>query len=61
MVLQIKCSDPIGFQSCLNEISELKKLAVLVTSLSYKDLIPYMSSTLPHSDIDKLAMELIEL
>lgn len=48
-------------ESCFNEISELKKLAVLVTSLSYEELTPYMSSSLPHSDICKSAMELIEL
>jgi hypothetical protein len=48
-------------ENCLSEISELKKLAVLISSLSYEELIPYMSNGLQHVEISKLATELIEL
>jgi hypothetical protein len=48
-------------ESCLDEVSELIKLVVLVTLLSYEELIPFMNNSLSHADIYKLAMELIEL
>ena len=48
-------------ENCSNEMSELKKLAVLIASLSYEELIPHMSNGLPHVEISKLATELIEL
>lgn len=48
-------------ENCSNEMSELKKLAVLIVSLSYEELIPYMSNGLPHVYVSKLATELIEL
>jgi hypothetical protein len=45
----------------LSEVSELIKLVVLVSSLSYEELIPFMNNSLSHADIQKSAMELIEL
>jgi hypothetical protein len=48
-------------ESCLDEVSELIKLVVLVVSLSYEELTPFMDSSLSHADIYKSAMELIKL
>ncbi|WP_350431743.1 hypothetical protein ABIS04_16310 [Shewanella sp. H8] len=48
-------------ENCFDEVSELIKLVVLVTSLSYEELIPVMDNSLSHTDIYKSAMELIEL
>ncbi|WP_282109941.1 DUF6988 family protein [Shewanella algicola] len=48
-------------ENCSDEISELKKMAILVASLSYKELIPFMNSSLVHADIFTSATELIEL
>jgi hypothetical protein len=48
-------------ESCLDEMSELKKMSILVASLSYEELIPFMDNSLSHADIFKSATELIEL
>ena len=47
--------------NCLSEMAEIKKLAVLISSLSYEELIPYMSNGLPYAEISKSATELIKL
>jgi hypothetical protein len=48
-------------ESCSDEMSELKKMSILVASLSYEELIPFMDNTLTHVDIFTSATELIGL
>jgi hypothetical protein len=48
-------------ENFLGEVTELIKLAVLVASLSYEELIPIMDNSLSHADIYESAIKLIEL
>lgn len=47
-------------QNCFEEISELKKMSILVASLSYEELIPFMNGSLAHADIHSLTTEIIK-
>ena len=48
-------------ENCSTEMSELKNMAILVASLSYEELIPFMDNSLTHADIFESATGFIEL
>ncbi|MBR9895734.1 MAG: hypothetical protein GYB16_05000 [Gammaproteobacteria bacterium] len=54
-------NDCLTNENCVGEISELKKMSILVSSFAYEELAPFMDNSLSPNDIIESAAELIEL